>query len=74
MSRKSSARLAGIAAVCVFVVIVGVMFWPDLQPGSRLTNSVSPGFAQTPGQTGRSVAEQLSEAFEAASNRVSPSG
>jgi serine protease Do len=44
------------------VAIAGVSLWPD----HRLS-------AQSPAQSGRSVAEQMSEAFEAASNRVSPS-
>jgi serine protease Do len=71
MSRKSSARLAGAAAVCVFIIIVGVVFWPGIELRPRdFTNRVE---AQSNASSGRSVAEQMSEAFEAASNKVSPS-
>ena len=70
MSKRSSVRLAIAAAVTGLVVIVAIMLWPNIHlhtgdfPGS--------GYAQT-ASSGRSVADQMSEAFEAASNRVSPS-
>ena len=71
MSKKSSVRLATAAGATVFMVIVGVMFWPDLEQGPR--DFTNPAEAQSPASSGRSVAEQLSNAFEAAADRVSPS-
>lgn len=71
MSRKSSVRIAAAAAATAFIVIVGVMFWPDLKLVPR--NFGNPAEAQSTASSGRSVAEQMSEAFEAASNKVSPS-
>src|SRR5262245_60678369 len=69
MSRKHSAQLAGAAAVCAFVV--GVLFGPDIEIRQR--GLAKPAEAQSNSASGRSVAEQMSEAFEAASNKVSPS-
>jgi serine protease Do len=71
MSRKSSVRLATAAAATTFIVIVGVIFWPDLELRPR--DFAHPAEAQSNASSGRSVAEQMSEAFEAASNKVSPS-
>jgi len=73
MSRKASVRLAVVAAATTLIVIVGVAIWPDIQlRAPALSSSVTPGYAQS-SSPGRSVAEELSQAFEDASNRVSPS-
>jgi len=56
MSKKSSVRLATAAGATVFMVIVGVMFWPDLEQGPR--DFTNPAEAQSPASSGRSVAEQ----------------
>jgi len=73
MSKKSSVRLAVAAAATAIIVLVGVAVWPNLQLRSPVvSSSVTPGYAQS-SSPGRSVAEELSQAFEDASNRVSPS-
>lgn len=71
MSRKSSVRLATAAAATVCIVIAGVIFWPDVELRPR--GFGNPAEAQSTASSGRSVAEQMSEAFEAASNKVGPS-
>ena len=71
MSRKTSVRLATAAAATTFIVIAGVMLWPDIELRPR--GFGNPAEAQSTASSGRSVAEQMSEAFEAAANKVSPS-
>ena len=73
MSKKSAVQLALTAATTAIIVLVGVAVWPNLQLRSPIvSNSVTPGYAQS-SSSGRSVAEELSQAFEEASNRVGPS-
>ncbi len=73
---KDSRRAVVTGAVCASMILVGVMFWPDTRSESRgFASPVTPGYAQTSTKTptqGRSLAMQLSDAFEAAANRVSP--
>jgi len=72
MSRFSR-RAVAIVLAGASIVIVGLLFWPDMRTEPmRLGAPVPPSFAQNV-STGKSVAEQLSEAFESAAERVGPS-
>ena len=70
MSTLAKRVSVGIGIVAV-VAVVGVMFWPDMSIEIRRDGPVTPGYAQN-ASPGRSIAEQMSDAFEAAANRVSP--
>src|SRR5688572_17463222 len=74
MSRSIISKRVGVVAACVSLFVLGVVLGPQVRDASReLPNGVTPGFAQSSASPGRSVAAQLSDAFESAADRVSPS-
>ena len=68
---KISKRAVTTGAVCASMILVGVLFWPDMRTESPGLGYAQTGATKTPTQ-GRSLAMQLSDAFESAANRVSP--
>ena len=65
-------RVSVVVGICAVVAVLGVMFGPNMTIEIRRDGPVTPGYAQN-ASPGRSIAAQMSDAFEAAANRVSPS-